>query len=105
VAEVLNKNFVTTLCASGLSEMAVIRHVPKNEAPPGNGISVRIPDWRLAPHGAVFERHRARRAEAARRRSSASAKLGEHPFGTQKLPAGCRQFRVRGSDTVRRAGP
>ena len=33
VAEVLNQDFVTTLRAKGLSELAVIRHVLKNSAP------------------------------------------------------------------------
>jgi peptide/nickel transport system permease protein len=33
VAEVLNQDFVTTLRAKGLSEIAVIRHVLKNSAP------------------------------------------------------------------------
>jgi len=33
VAEVLNLDFVTTLRAKGLSEIAVIRHVLKNSAP------------------------------------------------------------------------
>ena len=54
VAEVLNQDFVTTLRAKGLSEIAVIRHVLKNSAPQVlavMGLAVRLPDGRLDPGG------------------------------------------------------
>jgi peptide/nickel transport system permease protein len=54
VSEVLHQDFATTLRAKGSSELAVIRHVPKNSAPQVlavMGLQFWLPDGRLDPGG------------------------------------------------------